>query len=165
METITGESVRLHLGSGYKYWPGWINIDMMDADIIHDVKTLPMFENESVDEIQAIHVFEHFSRMDIDVILKEWRRVLKNGGKLVMEMPSMDKIAGLIKEGETNIRYTLAGIFGDPREGPLMQHHYCWQDEELKVTLKKAGFNVKLMEPVFHVPKRDLRVEAIKNGI
>ena len=148
---------RLHLGAGDKYWPGWVN---HDAEI--DLKALP-YEDGSVSDIQAMHLFEHLPRNDTEEYLREWYRVLCREGRLVMEMPSMDKIAQQIVDGETTPRLTLLGIFGDHRyRDELMMHHWCWQNWELEAVLVQAGFTVKFTNPVFHIERRDLRVEAIK---
>ena len=147
--------LRLHLGAGDKYWPGWINLDA-DTDLLN----LPY---ESVDEIHAIHLFEHFWRSESPLYLVHWFEILKEGGKLVLEMPSMDKIAQMIVDGEQEPRMTLLGIFGDERtNNPLMLHHWCYTEAELTFLLTKAGFKVEFMEPVFHYAVRDLRVEAVK---
>ncbi len=152
-----GRVVRVHLGAGAYYWPGWINLDYET-----DLKNLD-YDDGQVHEIHAIHLFEHFPRLEVDEYLIEWFRVLEPGGRLVMEMPSMDKIAKLIVEGEKNLRLTLLGIFGDPRDSkPLMMHGWCWQNYELQEVLTKAGFSVEFTVPVYHIDKRDLRVIARK---
>ena len=121
-----------------------------------------MFEDGSVDEIQAIHLFEHLPRLEVESVLKEWVRVLKIGGKIVLEMPSMDKIAQLIVNGEKNIRLTLLGIFGDLSNNPLMKHHWCWTNDEIEELFKTCGLEVAFKEPVFHISDRDFRIEATK---
>lgn len=54
------------------------------TDIEADVTSLP-FESGSVDGILAKHLFEHI--LDPVVALREWRRVLKNDGLLVILAP------------------------------------------------------------------------------
>jgi len=156
--------IKLHLGSGDKHWPGWINVDAHgDQDIVCNVAEISSFV-DNVDEIYAIHVFEHLPRLSIHPTLQDWYRVFKPGGKLVMEMPCMDKIARNIVAGEKNLRLTLLGIFGDPRdEKPDMMHQWCWTAFELHEELQDAGFtNIKFSEPRFHIPARDMRVTAYK---
>lgn len=94
----------------------------------------------------------------------EWFRVLKRGGKLVLECPCLDKIAQLIVNGETNMRLTVLGIFGDPRDPkPGMLHQWCWSKAELLEALTGVNFtNITFLEPVFHFPQRDMRVECTK---
>jgi len=155
-----GELHKLHLGCGpLYYWPGFTNHD----DEI-DLLNMP-YGDESVSEIHSIHLFEHLPRMDIHLYLKEWHRILVPHGTLVMEMPSLDKMAQLIVKGETNLILTLLGIFGDPRdwkERPLMRHEWAWTNDELENVLTDNGFEVEFKEPLFHIKERDLRVEARK---
>lgn len=155
--------IRVHVGAGDKYWPGFINCDAHgDQDFIWNVEDTEKYPDLKADEIHAIHLFEHLPRLKVVDILKVWLQVLKPGGKLIMEMPCLDKIAKLITEGEQNTRLTLLGIFGDPRDPkPGMMHQWSWQEWELKQVLEEAGFvDVEFMEPHFHIPKRDFRVEC-----
>jgi len=158
--------MRLHLGCGDKYWPGWTNVDkfVANADVISDCTKLDQFEESQVEEIQALHLLEHFHRVVAENAIRNWYRVLKPGGKLVLELPCLDKIAKMIIEKEPNMRLTLFGIFGNPKEEkPGMEHKWAWTQEELEVTLKSAGFvDIQFVEPKFHIAKRDMRVEAFK---
>ncbi len=161
--------MRLNLGAGDKRWPGFLNVDLNDhpiagaPDIRSDVRKLEI-EDKAATEIHAIHLFEHFNRIEADKVLQDWRRVLVDGGKLVMEVPSLDKIAKMLVDGEKNMRLTLLGLFGDPADKkPDMMHKWCYLQSELHAMLEGAGFRkVTFMEPVFHIPQRDIRVEAIK---
>lgn len=153
-----GGICRLHLGAGQYFWPGWCNLDEET-----DLKALP-YETGKVDEIQSIHLFEHLPRAEIAAFLDEWFRVLKPNGRLVMEMPSLDKMAQLIVDGETNIRLTLLGIFGEQYGKPLMRHEWAWTNRELEEVLTTAGFEVEFEPPVFHIEARDLRVIGSKHG-
>lgn len=159
--------MRLQLGSSSKYWPGFMNIDRYDAsaDVQSDCVQLPMFSNETADEIYAIHLFEHLHRTrEVRQALTEWHRVLKAKGKLVLELPCLDKMARLIVAGEKNLRLTLLGLYGDPRETKQgMEHKWGWSFSEITEELMEVGFrDVNIMEPKFHIPERDMRLEAIK---
>tara|TARA_R110000868_G_scaffold52597_4_gene165950 strand:- start:1648 stop:2130 length:483 start_codon:yes stop_codon:yes gene_type:complete len=156
--------VRLHLGSGDKHWPLWVNVDAHgEPDVVSDCKKLP-FDTDYADEIQAIHFIEHIARMSVDNMLMDWHRVLKRGGKLVVELPCLNKMAQHIVDGNKNIRMTTLGIFGDPRDKkPGMMHQWAWTKEELSETMRNVGFkDVTVLEPVFHHAVRDMRIEAIK---
>ena len=155
--------MRIQLGSGRHYWPGFTNIDGGGrCDEVCDVKKLNYHDN-SVDEIYAIHLFEHLSRLEVQDILSEWRRVLKPQGKLVLEMPCLDKMAQMIVDGETNIRLTLLGIFGDPREASrMMLHQWSYTKKEITDLFLNCGFSCEVTEPVYHLPKRDMRITGIK---
>jgi predicted SAM-dependent methyltransferase len=156
--------MKLHIGAGDKYWPGWVNCDAYgDQDVVTDCRKLP-FDADYADELQAIHFIEHVPRMDVDNMMMDWHRVLKRGGKLVIEVPCLNKMAQRILDGERNIRLTTLGMFGDPRDPkPGMMHQWAYTKEELTEILSQAGFaDVQYMEPKFHLPQRDMRIEAVK---
>jgi predicted SAM-dependent methyltransferase len=156
--------IRINLGSGRHFFPNAINIDHDEsADIVGPVDKLPDFEDESVDEIYAIHLFEHLERLEVGKILNEWSRVLKKGGKLVLELPCLDKIARMVVEGEERPQMVGFGIFGDIREpSKYMRHLWCYTQKELCEVLKKSGFEPEVVEPIYHVSKRDMRVIGVK---
>src|SRR3990167_5418397 len=148
--------IRLNVGAGDKFIPGFVNIDRHgNQDINSDAFPLP-FPTDHADELWAIHLLEHLPRRDASPVLTEWFRVLKPGGKLVLELPCLDKIARLIVAGEKNMRLTVMGIFGDPRDPkPDMMHQWCWTEAELTEALCSVGFQrVTVCEPIFHIAAR-----------
>lgn len=156
--------IRLHVGAGDKYWPGWVNIDLHgEQDVNCDVSKMP-FETDYADELQAHHVLEHIHRATSCQTLQEWFRVLKRGGRVVIEVPCLNKIAQSIVAGEKNQRMTVLGLFGDPRDPrPDMLHKWCYSEEELSEILSGIGFtDVKVEPPVFHMPERDMRITGVK---
>lgn len=85
------QELKLHIGCGKVYKRGFINIDAYDkevADVIAFADKLP-YEDEAVDMIETHHVLEHFSYNEILAVFEEWYRVLKPGGKLIMEVPNL----------------------------------------------------------------------------
>jgi len=164
MGAVSGKPVRLNVGGGDKHWPGWVNCDKFGTpDVQTDCTRLP-FEADYADEIQSIHFVEHVARMDVTNMLLDWHRVLKPGGKLVIEVPCLDKIAKNVVDKERNLRLTVLGIFGDPRDPkPGMMHQWCYTEDELREVVMECGFkSVEVKEPVFHIAKRDMRLEAVK---
>ena len=156
--------IRLNVGAGDKYLPGFVNIDRHgNQDVNCDAFPLP-FPTDYADELWAIHLLEHIHRSQASNVLTEWFRVLKPGGKLVLELPCLDKIARMIVNGEKNIRLTLLGLFGDPRDGkPDMMHQWCWSENGLTEALVSAGFErVTGGVPVGHIAARDMRIEGSK---
>lgn len=158
--------IRVHVGCGDKYLPGAINCDRHDLyhpDVVCEAFPLP-FPTDYADELWAIHLLEHLKRVDASSALYDWYRVLKPGGLLILELPSLNKIAQNIVNGEKNMRLTVLGIFGDPRDGkPDMMHQWCWSTDELTETLANVGFQaITFMDPIFHKVERDMRCEARK---
>ncbi len=166
MVAIAGKPVRINLGCGLTHFPGksWINCDRNgDADTICEAYPLP-FDTDFADEVWAIHLLEHIHRAEAGRALNEWFRVLKPGGKLVVELPCLDKISQLIVNGEKNMRLTTMGLFGDPRDPkPDMLHKWCWSIAELADALHGVNFqDIQTREPMFHLAARDMRIEARK---
>lgn len=153
--------VRLNLGAGNKQIEGWTSVDLAgEPDVVADIRELP-FADGYADEVMAIHVLEHLFRWDVGSALKEWRRVLKPGGLLILELPDLVKCCRAVLAGERD-RLTVWGLYGDPGyKDPLMVHKWGWTQEELTTELRGAGFTkVKLRDVQFHKPARDMRLEA-----
>lgn len=156
--------LRLHLGAGTKHWPGWLNVDSHEnAELRCDVRKLPLDDN-TVDEIQAIHLFEHLPRWEAMDILTEWHRVLRPGGKLVLELPSFNRMMRLYQNRQLDDRQLKTALYGEPNyRDPFMCHMWAWSEDELSEEMVKAGFfEVRVDEPFFHVKVRDFRIEGTK---
>ena len=82
--------MKLHLGCGRKYIPGFVHVDLLDYDHIDhrmSVDDLSLFSNNSVELIYASHVLEHFGRHETTGVLGEWYRVLQVAGVLRVAVP------------------------------------------------------------------------------
>ena len=163
----TGTGLKLHLGCGGQNWEGFVDIDQYPAfdckpDVVSDITDLP-YKEDTVDEIWLIHVFEHIFYCDADDAIASWYRILKPGGKLVIEVPCMDKIINNYNKREMDPRLTILGIFGEQLSGqPEMVHKWCYTKNSLKGMLEDAGFKTAIKDPVYHLIKRDMRAEGIK---
>lgn len=163
------DGVNLHLGCGGKRWDGFINVDMATgADVVADLKKLP-FDDNYADMAIAVHVFEHFYYWDAFTALKEWKRVLKPGGKLVLELPSMNKVFFYISEcirlkEPMVLQKVHLALWGDPNwQRPEMCHRWGWSKEDLQAALTECGFKGITHEiPRYHMKSRDMRIEAYK---
>lgn len=159
--------MRLHLGCGGQNWEGFVNIDDYPAyDVKPDLKasitSLP-YEENTVDEIWLIHVFEHIYIWDAEDAVAHWFKILKPGGKLVIEVPCMDKIISNYNKGADDPRLTFLGIFGEQIAGlPEMVHKWCYSKIQLSMIFKRIGFEYEIKEPIYHLKQRDMRIEGIK---
>lgn len=168
-------AIKLNLGAGPKILPGYINVDLPNnwSDVKPDVeadltKPLPFPDNHA-DEVMAIHVIEHFNRWDAPIILKDWVRVLKPGGLLILECPCLDKILSnyahaMIDRQHPDPRLTILGLYGDPAyKNQEMMHRWCYSIAELAAGLKVLGLeDITPEEPQTHQPARDMRMTARK---
>lgn len=163
--------MKLHLGCGKRILSGYINIDGANqkADVIHDLtKPLP-YGDDTADEIVAIHLFEHFFPDDVPNVLADWRRVLKPGGKLILEMPDIYKSAkNLVAEVEAGCfpsnQWSMFPIYGDCPEKSLFEcHKWGWTYITIKPVIEAAGFAKVVERPTeWHGRRenRDFRIEA-----
>jgi predicted SAM-dependent methyltransferase len=132
------DPLRLHLGCGWKRFEGYVNVDLWineSTDVICNVTRLPWPDN-SADIIENYHVIEHISHVKVRDALTDWHRVLKPGGKLVVECPHFDDA---VKEYLSGNEARLINIFGRQRSyGDA--HLYGYNPQRLKRLLKEIGF-------------------------
>ena len=132
------KTLRLHLGCGSKHFEGYINVDMWiteGTDVICDITRLPWPDN-SADVIETYHVIEHISHRKIKDTLSDWFRVLKPGGRMVIEVPHLDQAVTEYLEGNES---RLINIFGWQRsQGDI--HLFGYNPLRLRHLLEKTGF-------------------------
>ncbi len=170
--------IKLNLGCGDKILADYINVDVAQErsgkqpDVICDVRNLNKFSNDYADEILAVHVIEHFGRWEVVSILKEWVRVLKPNGKLILECPNLksaceqflqdpDLYSGPGQEGQR----TMWVFYGDPSwTDPLMVHRWGYTPISLAKVMHEAGLRELKQEPAqFKLREpRDMRITGIK---
>ncbi len=171
-------TLKLNLGCGDKILPGYVNVDIADSrgnvkpDVLYDLRRLSAFAENSADEALFVHVVEHFWRWEVTDVLKEWVRVLKPGGKMILECPNLlaaceellrnpDVASGAGTEGQR----TMWVFYGDPAwRDPLMIHRWGYTPHSLARIMAEAGLvkihqeaaQFKLREP------RDMRMVGEK---
>lgn len=87
----------LDIGAGtVKPWPHFISVDQkkendftsLMVDIKRDARNLAIFASNSIDAVFSSHLLEHLE--DTASVLREWWRVVKPGGHLVLYLPHKD---------------------------------------------------------------------------
>jgi len=135
--------LKLNLGCGTDIREGFINIDLYSDDervIKMDVRKLE-FQDETVDLILASDILEHFSHREIDSVLKEWARVLKVDGNIIIRCPSLKLQARAYLNGEWDADVASYMIFGgQTNQGDY--HCVAFDEQSIKKHLTLAGFEV-----------------------
>lgn len=133
-----------------------------------DLRSLP-YADGTVGRVAAIHVLEHFYQWEVQDFLREWQRVLKAGGKIVLELPCLDSIFNHIflrmKKGESpSPSFSWLAIWGDPKSKSVeMCHKWGYFRADMPNVLAAAGFvNIAEEEPRYHFKTRDMRFVAFK---
>ena len=168
MEAAIQQGIRLNIGCGRRVLDGWINVDKKTResapDVDSDVRDLP-FPDNYADEVMAIHLVEHFYAWEAPDVINEWRRVLKPGGKLIIECPDLEKTIKHMYEGRSEPNLTMWPLYGDPtHQDPLMCHKWGYNTYSLEKLLSYCGFDKIESEPAqFHMKDiRDMRMVATK---
>lgn len=166
---------RLHLGCGTDYRDGWINVDSdpsLKTDLCAEVHALVGVEDASVDCIEAAHLFEHLPLYQARAALREWSRVLKPGGELLLELPDLEACIRLLGRhtDDRGIDLAMTGIYGWPPDveahGTPMLHKWGWTRATLADALSEAGFEDVAFGPITQTWRpaakigRDMRVRA-----
>lgn len=124
--------IKLDLGAGERSPDGFIPLGNINGTQIYP---LPYADN-SVDEIRASHVLEHFPHGQIGAVLKDWTRALKPGGQLRVAVPDFGKIAQAYVDGAqiNTLGYVMGG-----QSDEADYHRALFDAEALKRELAGAG--------------------------
>ena len=133
--------MKLHLGCGKRYIPGFVHIDAIDyphVDHVATIDNLSFIGDDSVDLIYNCHVLEHFKRRDVTKGLSEWKRVLKPGGILRMSVPDFASLCEVYQR-YGKLELIIGALFG--RQDYLYNIHYNVFDfPTLSRVLQEVGF-------------------------
>jgi predicted SAM-dependent methyltransferase len=134
--------MKLHLGCGKRFIPGFFHIDGIDGphiDHVCSIDDLSFIEDNSIDLIYACHVVEHFKRARLPDVLKEWYRVLKKEGKLRLAVPDFEAIVKVYNKYK-DLDLVIGPLYGG--QNYLYNIHYNTFDfDSLNGYLERAGFN------------------------
>lgn len=133
--------MKLHLGCGKRYIPGFVHIDAVPyghVDHVSSIDNLSFLSDESVDLIYNCHVLEHFKRAEVSRVLNEWKRVLRKGGMLRTSVPDFGAICEIYQTSQ-NLNDVIGPLFG--RQDYLYNIHYnAFDFGSISSLLKEAGF-------------------------
>lgn len=142
------DGVKLNLGSGFDIRDGWVNIDLHarhNPDIVCDVTSLDVIDDHHADYILAQDVLEHIHRARCQSALREWNRVLKDGGVVAIRVPNALGIADLLRQERfapvDEQRRLLQNLFGT--QGYEGDYHFNgFTETTLRADLEECGFEV-----------------------
>jgi len=133
--------IKRQFGCGGNRLVGWENYDI-EVDI---TKPLP-FPDESTDRVFAEHVVEHTDSREAFGFFKECYRILKDGGRIRICVPSIDKIHNFANEDYLN--WLGQSGFGKACKRSAVEnlmvnhgHKTVWSYGTLAAALYGAGFN------------------------
>jgi len=134
--------LRLNLGCGKFPLSGFVNVDMdeeVKPDMICDILDLP-YEEDSVDEIYAGHILEHFDWKEGEEALQYWFHLLKPGAKISVTVPDFDVLAKeyILNPTAGRLReFNDLYIYSYRQKSP---HRYAYNAALLEEVMIAAGF-------------------------
>ena len=137
--------IKLHLGGGQRFIPGFVHIDLADFSHIdnqHDIRTLPMIADGSAELIYACHVLEYFDWVEVLDVLKEWKRVLAPTGTLRLAVPDFEALA-VVYTRDRDLGKIIGPLYGRwqiPGSSTTIYHHTVYDFTSLKAALESAGY-------------------------
>ncbi len=195
--------MRLNLGCASRLLPDYINIDMDSLDeikrrypniqvpdniafLVGDALNLD-FDDESVDEVRADALLEHFSFLEEPKFFREAARVLKPGGVLRFSVPDFEDAVRKWLDAEDDWKdffrnddeaienkhwfgnysystenrwgYLMASIFG-PQNGEGQFHKNAYTEKKIEAICQVLGFGQPKIDRFLWKGDRDLMLEV-----
>ena len=132
---------KLHLGCGTKHLEGYTNIDIRylpGVDEVNNIRFLRNYKENSVDEIYACHVLEHFGRWEYKEVLRRWFEILKPKGQLRLAVPNFSSICKYYTK--TNDLKSLIGLLYGGQDYDENYHYTTFDIFTLTNDLKNIGY-------------------------
>jgi predicted SAM-dependent methyltransferase len=171
---------RLSLGSGGKPTLSYRCTDMYPGPGIEELidQAKVPYNDATVQAIYSEHALEHSASHYVAAdTIKEWSRVLRHGGHLVIKMPDLDSCCAHFLQSPERPRqpherwtekewykYTIYGIQtslnAEPPEGQY--HRTGFTKEGIKRELEKNGFEIRKLENYDGYGTPSMLVEAVQ---
>lgn len=148
--------LKLNIGCGRDIKESYLNVDIRKVDISNeaddgrdmsrifmrlDLEKIPYpFESESIDEILANDIIEHFSYRYIEYIVREWHRILKNGGILRIKTPDFENIIDILKIDGVSFMGGTASLLGDEKKTWMSISHWIFGGQDYSQNFHKLIF-------------------------
>jgi len=170
------DPLKLHLGCGDVYLNDYVNIDISSdslADVISDFQNIyRLYPENSVSEILMVHSISYLRLWEAIDFFKECHYLLKEGGKLILEFPDIEKCASVIVKSKNDypnyieaVRSFYAFDMGQIKNrDSFYTYRFGWSTWNIEKELKSVGFkNIICTEGLLHNQNwRDSHVEAEK---
>lgn len=149
----------LEIGSGGNPQPGYVHMERFVhpndhhlVDVCGDAFHLP-FLGSVFDSVLMFGVFEHFGIFQIQEVMHEILRVLKEGGVFRFDVPDFDWFIeryvdpSKIPPGGYGDSWVLHALFGG-QDGPGQFHRWGWNERRMMEFLTKPNWDFKKVELV-----------------
>lgn len=144
---------KINLASGQRPFPKpWENIDIRDqgyqVDIIADIRTLPMIEDNTCEVLIAHHCLEHLDMSHVGGAAKEWHRILVPGGRLAVFVPNARAIAERWLAGQIDDFTFNVNMYGAYQGYPEDLHRWSYRYDYLADQMSSGGAQWSIIRPI-----------------
>ncbi len=171
--------MKINYGCGRRVTEGFYNIDAQHnpkaprpPELLHALEFTPRggivditpLPDGVADEVHSYHVIEHFYAWEAPAAIREFARLLKPGGRLVLELPDLESACRNLLKGHKD-QMCMWPLYGDPGQlDPYMCHKWGYTPKSIVALVQGNGFvKAKVLPPQTHGRRsnRDMRVEAV----
>jgi len=139
--------MKLNLGCGTDIRSDYINIDIKElpgVNLVRDVSDFSYIKDNSVEEIIARDIIEHFPKHIAEKALREWHRILKPYKKIYMTCPDIKRICERylgIKQPKLDADFVSYLLYGDEKAQHHGDYHKAiWDAQTIRKLLERTGF-------------------------
>lgn len=171
--------MKINFACGKQTWDGFFCVDAVKhpkasraPDLLHTLKfdgevlvnPLPLADGVAT-ELHSYHFLEHVYAWEAPALVREWARLLRPGGKLVIELPNLRSACQNMIAGSTD-QMVMFPLYGDPsHKDPFMTHRWGYTPRTARELLEANGFSdARWLAPQTHGARinRDMRLEAVR---
>lgn len=176
-ELIRAGNIKLNLGSGVDYRPGYINVDLdpsVSPDLLLDYLDIEkVVPQSSVSEIMMMHSLNYLTLWQARGVFRMAKRLLQPGGRLILETVDLHRALQKIVTSTGNFDEYIEGVralhaFGIDqlqREEMYSPNRFSWTRWHLESELRTAGWHeIAVLPPQTHTPWRDMRFECVQEA-
>lgn len=171
--------MKVNFACGRQTWRGFYCIDAVEhpratrpPDLLHaftftdGILNNPLPLDDGVaSEVHAYHFIEHVYAWEAPAVIREFKRILRPSGLLVLELPNLELACRNLLKGMKD-QMCMWPLYGDPgTKDPFMCHRWGYTPATIGDLLKSCGMKgIDVAAPQTHGCKlqRDMRVECRK---
>lgn len=143
--------MRVNLASGQRPFDSpWVNVDIREQgyalDILADVTNLPG-EINNCEAMAALHVVEHIEMSKVPDLFKHWNDRLRDGGKLLVQVPDMDALIEARQQGRIDDYIFNVNVYGAYQTSITDLHRWSYTKRTLpeRATEKASWSDIKIL--------------------
>lgn len=121
-------TLKLNIGAGDTQIEGFTPVDRKFGQDAYPLD----YDDDSVDEIRASHILEHFGWGEVSQVLTDWVRVLKPKGRIKIAVPNARAI---MNSSDQRWKHFLMG--GQTHADDF--HRSCWDESSLRALMANCG--------------------------